>query len=344
MPMLDLFKADGFSTVSLTDAINIIPNMYGRTSELKLFTPKSIPTTTFFIEFSKGVLNLLPTSARGGNGGTTGVSRKRQGRTYSVLHIEHDEFIYADDVQNIRAFGSEYQLKAAQDAVDEKMEEAANKHDITQENLQMSALRGVILDADGSTLLDLFADFGITQKTVAFPFTNANADLALSIVGISRYIDLNLLGETRTAVRALCSPEFMDALVGHPSVKLAYQFYASTQEPLRQDVRREFTFKGITFEEYLGNATFLNPDNSQTTTKFIPAGEARFFPMGTRQTFRMYYGPADFLSEVNKPGASRYVKMLQDPSGLDKFVRIHTQQNPMPFVTRPQLLVRGTSA
>ncbi len=344
MAMLDLFKADGFNTRTLTDSINIIPNTYGRTTELGLFAAKPVPTTGVFIEFKNGVLNLLPTSRRGGNAGTTGVTAKRTGRTYDVFHIEHDEYVYADDVQNIRRFGEEYMLEALMDLVGDKIMEAANKHDITTENLQMSALRGQITDADGTVLLNLFTDFGITEQNTSFVFSSANTDIGATIVSVSRYMDLNMLGETSTGVRALCSPEFMDSLTGHASIKAAYQYYQSTQEPLRNDVRRTFYHKGVTFEEYLGRATYLNPDNSQTTTRFIPAGEARFFPEGTRQTFRTYYGPADFMGEVNKPGATRYVKVLPDPSGLDKFVRIHTQQNPLPFVTRPQLLVRGTSA
>jgi hypothetical protein len=344
MAMIDLFKADGFNTRTLTDAIQVVPNTYGKTSELGLFADKFIPTTGFNIEYSNGVLNLLPTSQRGGNGGTTGVTRKRQLRTYSVVHIEHDEYIYADDVQNIRAFGEEYLLKGIADTVAEKLEEASNKHDITTENLNMSALRGQIADADGTVLLNLFTEFGITEQNTSFVFTNANTDISATIVSITRYMELNLLGETMTGVHCLCSPEFFDSLTGHASIKAAYQYYASTQEPLRNDMRRMFTHKGITFEEYLGRATYLNTDNSQTTTRFIPATEARFIPLGTRQTFRNYYGPADFVGAVNRPGLKRYVKVVPDPTGLDKFVRIHTQQNPMPFVTRPQLLVRGTSA
>jgi hypothetical protein len=344
MAMIDLFKADGFNTRTLTDAIHVVPNTYGRTTELSLFADKSLPTTGFNIEFSNGVLNLLPTSQRGGNGGTTGITRKRQLRSYNVLHIEHDEYIYADDVQNIRAFGEEYMLKGIADAVAEKLEEASGKHDITTENLNMSALRGQVADADGTVMLNLFTEFNITEQNTSFVFSSANTDISATIVSIIRYMELNLLGETMTGVHALCSPEFMDALTGHASIKLAYQYYESMQNPLRNDVRRTFTHKGITFEEYLGRATFLNADNSQTTTRFIPAGEARFFPLGTRQTFRNYYGPADFVGAVNRPGLKRYVKVVPDPSGLDKFIRIHTQQNPMPFVTRPQLLVRGTSA
>jgi hypothetical protein len=57
------------------------------------------------------------------------------------------------------------------------LETMRNKHAITLEHLRMGALKGVILDADGSTLYDLFDEFDITPKTVNFAL---NADTRTS--------------------------------------------------------------------------------------------------------------------------------------------------------------------
>ena len=49
---------------------------------------------------------------------------------------------------------------------------------ITLEHLRMGALKGVILDADGSTLYDLYQEFEITPKVVNFALTTASTAAA----------------------------------------------------------------------------------------------------------------------------------------------------------------------
>lgn len=344
MPMIDIFSGNAFRQSSLTDAINIVPNTYGRVRELGLFRGRGIPTTTFYIEFKNGVLNLLNTSPRGGNAGTVGRSPKRNIRDYRVFHIEHDEFIYADDIQNVRAFGSEVQLQALTELVNDKLETLVNKFDITEEWHLVNAIQGRLVDADGTELFNAFTDFGVSQTSVDFTFATLTADMGARLVQIARHMEDNLLGETMTGVHGLVGSTWFDRFISHPSIVDAYKFYSSTQEPNREDVRRRFVHKGVVIEEYRGRATYLNPNDTVTTRAFIADTEARFFPVGTRQTFLNYYGPADFVSAANKPGQRLSVRMLPDPSGKDKFVGMHAQTNPFALCTRPALLVHGFSS
>jgi len=344
MALIDVFSGDGFRTLTLTDAINVIPNMYGRVGELAAFHETSVPSINVALEYKNGILNLLQTSVRGGNGATVGAPPKRKMLNFSILHVEHDDEITVDEIQQVRRFGEEYQTEALEDLVMMKTEAAAAKHDITLEYYRMGALKGLVLDADGTTLIDMFANFGLTQTVFSFPFSNTSANIGQFIESIKRYFEINSLGETYSSIRVLCSPEFFASLTSHPSIIQAYQYYVSIQEPLRNDLRTAFNFKGVVFEEYVGQATNLNADNSVTVRKFVPTGDAVPILMGTRQLFRMYYGPADFIAEANKPGLKRYVKLLPDPSGKDKFVTLHTQMNPLPLVTRPALIPRFASA
>lgn len=344
MPMIDAFSGSAFRASVLTDAINVVPNTYGRVRELGLFRGRSIPTTTFYIEFKNGVLNLLQTSPRGGNAGTVGRSPKRNIRDYRVFHIEHDEFIYADDIQNVRAYGSENQLQGLQELITDKLDTLVNKFDITEEWHLVNAIQGQLLDADGSSLFNAFTDFGVSQTSIDFTFATGTTDMGQRLIQVARHMEDNLLGETMTGVHALVGSTWFDRFISHPSIAEAYKYYASVQEPLRQDVRRSFTHKGVTIEEYRGRATFLNPNDTVTTRAFIADTEARFFPLGTRQTFLNYYGPADFVNDANKPGQRLAIKLLPDPSGKDKFVGMHAQMNPFALCTRPALLVRGFSS
>lgn len=344
MPLInDVFGGDLFSAAELTRAINVVPNDYGRIRELNLFPGESVPTTSVVVSYENGVLNLLPTRQRGGPS-SLGVTAARTGRTFTIPHIPHEDLVTAADVQNRMAYGGQMALDSVQDMVNRKLVTMRRKHAITLEHMRAGALNGVILDADGSTILDLFTEFGVTEKSVNFAFATATTDINGKIREVVRHIEDNLLGEAMTGVHALCSPEFFDALVAHPKIEEAYKFFASIQNPLREDARRSFTHQGVTFEEYRGVATSLNADGTTTARKFVPASSARFFPVGTSETFATYFAPPDVLPEANMPpDAEIYVAQAVDPE-FARWVKLHTQSNPLPIVKRPALLVKGTVA
>jgi hypothetical protein len=140
-----------------------------------------------------------------------------------------------------------------------------------------------------------------------------------------------------TGAHALVSPEFFDALTGHAKVKEAYE-RQEDGAALRNDMRSGFTFAGITFEEYRGQAT----DADGNVRKFIASGEAHCFPVGTVDTFATYFAPADFNETVNTLGKPMYAK--QEPRKFDRGTDLHTQSNPLPMCHRPAVLVKLIAA
>src|SRR5512139_1747928 len=269
--MLNPFSTDAFNMTALTAAINKIPNTYGRLEQLNLMPAQGVRTRTIIIEEMSGVLNLLPTQPVGAPG-TLGTIGKRKVRSFVIPHIPHDDAVLPEEVQGIRAFGSETETDALANLMALKLQNMRNKHAITLEYLRMGALKGVILDADGSTLYDLYSEFGITAKTVSFVLGTASTEVLLKVLEVKRHIEDNLKGEFMTGVMCLCSQGFFDALTTHPKVKEAYQYFQRSQQ-LGNDYRAGFTFGGITFEEYRGHAT----DAAGTVRKFIADDEAHFF-------------------------------------------------------------------
>ena len=106
MPILNPFATDAFNMVALTAAINKIPNTYWRLEQLNLMAPTGVRTRTIIIEEMSGVLNLLPTQPVGAPG-TVGTQGKRKVRSFVIQHIPHDDAVLTEEVQGIRAFGSE---------------------------------------------------------------------------------------------------------------------------------------------------------------------------------------------------------------------------------------------
>jgi hypothetical protein len=147
----------------------------------------------------------------------------------------------------------------------------------------------------------------------------------------------NLKGEFMTGVMCLCSQGFYDAFTTHAKVKEAFMYYQRNQQ-LGNDYRTAFTFGGVTFEEYRGQAT----DAAGNVRKFIADDEAHFFPLGTANTFRTHFAPSDFNETANTLGLPLYAK--QEPRKFGRGTDLHTQQNPLPICLRPEVLVKGTKA
>ena len=74
----------------------------------------------------------------------------------------------------------------------------SNKLDITEEFLRVGAVRGEILDADGSVLYDLFDEFGVEQKVYDGLGTADVNSLDSLLRDISRDFEDDLEGETMT--------------------------------------------------------------------------------------------------------------------------------------------------
>lgn len=330
MSMNNPFHNPAFSVSALTAAINLLPNQYGRLDELNLFPAKPVRTRQVTVEERNGVLSLLPTQPVG-SAGTVGKRGKRALRAFNVPHIPHDDVVLPEEVVGVRAFGTETDLETVAGVMADHLQTMRNKHAITLEHLRMGALKGVILDADGSELANLFEIFNITPKVFDFQLGNKETDVRQKCLDLKRYMSQSLLGERMSGIHVLVSSEFFDALTGHDKVKEAYQRWQEGAA-LRDDMRTDFRFAGVRFEEYTGEAS----DGDGKTRRFIAEGEAHAFPLGTLDTFATYVAPADFNETVNTLGQLLYSK--QEPRKFDRGTDLHTQSNPLPMCHRPALL------
>lgn len=329
MPMLDVFNNDAFSVVSLTDAIIKAPYKPGRVGALGLFRSRGISTTTVSVEMKDGRLSLIPATQRGGVPDSIG-AKKRTLYPFTVPHLGRQSTVLADEVQNIRAFGSESATESVQQLVSERLVDLRAMHEVTLEHMRMGAIKGSILDADGSTeLLDLFTSFGVSQQTVDI---NMGANLRNQCVAIQRLSETVLGGEMVSGYRALCGDGFFDNILTHADVIETLKYQESAQ--LRGDVRRGFEFGGITWENYRGSVGGVD---------FIAEGEAYVIPEGT-SLFQTYFAPADYEETVNTLGLPVYAKQAPDPSGLNKFRLIDTQSNPLCLCLRPDAVIKVVGA
>ena len=332
--IINPFDAGGYTLADMTQAINILPNLYTRLGQMGLFRFEGVTQRSVIIEQAEGVLNLLPTVPLGGPA-TVANRDARSMRSFTVPWIPHDDSITPQDVQGVRGFGVADAADPLATVMERKLTRMRSKHAQTREFMEVNALRGIVRDGAGSTLYDYFAEFGLARQQVDFVLGTANTNVQAKIREVLRLVEVELKGETMSSVTALASPDFFDKLIAHPKVEQAYQYYSSTgAQPLREDVRRRFPFAGLVFEEYNATVT-LSTGGTET---LVPAGEGIAFPLGTMDTFVTYGAPANLIETVNTMGLPMYARQLprMDGSAID----VKTEASILPINKRPRLAVR----
>jgi hypothetical protein len=342
--MLDIFRSDAFSLTRLTDSILKVPFKPGRIGALRLFRESGITTTSVVIEEKGGQLRLIQTTPRGGPGGTTGAT-KRKARSFLVPHLQEESKVLADEVQNVRAFGSEDAAQGVQAVIDERLMILRDLHEVTLEHHRVGAIKGQILDADGSVLFDLFTEFGVSQQEAEL---DPAGEVRSQAVNIQRLSERALGAAAITGYRAFCGDAFFDALIEAESVKESLKYQEGAV--LRGDLRSGFEYGGITWENYRGRLGKDLADVEDETkdvdgdnvTPFFPDDEAYVVPVGP-DIWRTYFAPADFNETVNTVGLPLYAKSAIDQE-FQRWTKIHTQSNPLCLCLRPRAVIKVTLA
>lgn len=339
--MLDIFNSDAFSYLSLTTAINKLPPIHTKLGDMGLFKQSSIPTATATVEENQGKLSLVASAPRGTR--TNEMQReKRKLRAFPVPHLPEYDSVKADEVLGIREFGSEGSngsdanamlsgLKTIASLVNNRLQRMKDSLEATKEWQRCGAIQGIVYEPDGASVIyDWFAEFGITEESFEFDFSNSpTEDVKVTAQRIYRAMGFSLGRTPFTGVQAICGDNFWDAFIQCESVKEAYRYAQNTM--LQTQQRNGFMFADIMWINYTARIG---------STDLIPTGVARFIPIGAGDTMQEIYAPADFVEAVNTPGLPYYAK--QERMQFDKGIDMHAQSNPLIMCNRPACLKKGT--
>lgn len=335
MDLIDVFKTnpDTFSLTSMTKAIVDLPYVPTKIGRMGLFTSEGIDTTSVVIERTAEKLTLVPTAPRGAPGQRKNVER-RNVRSLQTVSMPQNFAVMADEVQNLRAFGTTSEAETLLSRFAKKMAIVRRDFDLTHEWQRMGAIKGQVLDADGTTvLLDLFAEFGLTQQTLPMTLSNNATKVLQKLVSLARMTEDAVGGVAMSGIRVEASPEFMDAFTGHPAVIDAWKYYKSQAN--QSDYRKGdngnggFEFGDIVISEYRGNVG---------GQRFIAAGEAFAIPLGVPDMFVSNFAPAPYTDTVNTIGLPFYASPEELPH--KKGIEVECSSHPLHLNTRPNAVVK----
>lgn len=341
MAHFNIFQDDAFSTVELTGALNRVPYRPNFLGGLNIFRPKAIRTLAASYEEKEGKLSLVKVTERGAPLPQDDIAR-RNIRDFRTVRVAKGSKLRADEIQSIRAFGTESELKQAQDEVMERMTSLREDIGLTHENMMLGAIQGVVLDADGSVIINWFDAWGITQAAeINFDLANANP-----ASGAIKKLCNKVIRDTKkasrgswvpgTRVHALCGDAFYDDLTTHPEIVKTYLNQQAANE-LREgyaDPHESFRYGNITWHNYQGS------DDGEVG---IATDKVKFFPVGARDVFDKVMSPGESFDWVNTPGLPEYAALIPDEK-RNQFVEIEVSTYPLYVCTTPGMLLRGRRA
>lgn len=318
------FDKTAFEQGSLTEAINVQPLQPGVRDLIK---PHEAPiaTTELRIEYDNGRVDLIPNSPRG----APAVPHQRGARSILQLTTAHfvtRDTIHADELQNLRPFGSDG-LEQPNAVRDKRLGEMAANLNQSVEHQRVGAVKGVVTDSTGSILVDLFAEFGVTQQVQSLSLGTTTTHVPNLIVAAKRKAEL-ALGFRPPAWLCLAAPDFLDALRAHGSLERSVTGWeAATQ--ISRDVRFDLSVAGVDVREV------MSPEAGPV---YIAAGEAYLVPIGVPDLFITRFAPADWMEAANSPGLPLYAKA--EPGPMNRWWAIEAQTNPLTVCTRPRAIVK----
>lgn len=295
----------------------------------KVVDETGMETTEGFVEREGETVRLVPTAPRGGTGQAVGPAA-RDGVRVSAVHIPHVGSVLADQAQNMRAMG-QTTLETPENIRIKTLLAMKKNLVYTKAFHLLGAVKGQVLDTDGTVLLDSFALWGGAQQAVNFALDVSTTNLTTQGIAVQRKSEDALGGTTPEGYVGIASPSFMDKLRAHAYFERVLQFAAPSD--LLSDYRTGIVVGDTTFVEMRAPAGW--PVSIETDTAYV-------VPLGVAGLIVRRYAPADWNETVNTLGLPYYAK--SEPMPMGRGYTIETQTNPFTLCTRPRSIIKVTAS
>jgi hypothetical protein len=321
-----------FTHEKMTEMIYGLPDKHRQIRALDLFLDVPIKSNTAIVEINKLLPTILPTKPWGYTGT---VNVPSEAKYIIVPCTSLNLALMPTNIVGVNLSGPGRESEHFKDMVEETLQQTKDAFDMTDEYRKAWALQGRVLDSDGTTeLFNSYSEFGGTREPFDFRLGDTSKDnIEMIIRKLQRHVEKNLMGETMTHLMVLVGPTFFDRLVNHPYVNKIYLLQAIEAAKLGTSLEASFKLEGVIFEEYRFSAP--NPDGTGTI-QILPDDAGMAFPIGTRNTFKRFIAPADYLDTTETVGKRYYahLEMMPDSRGISLCV----QSNTLPICCRPNLL------
>lgn len=334
---MDPFESNAFSTREMTaqvDRVDYAPQALGA---MNLFTDRPLRQERIMIDVRDRELTLIPTTPRGSAPHQL-TPAGRSALPMATPRLVKASTIKATEIAGVRAFGQQSAVETMRAEVALRLGMLRQDLELTMEHHRLGAIQGVVLDADGTTVIEDFYDaFGISRPAVVdFELDDDATEVRAKVAGVVRAMTVAAKGAMTagTMVYALAGDDFYEALIAHPKVE---KFYL-------QRSGRDLAEEGGPFASIrLFGVTFLNYRGSDDGAVAVASDEAKFFPVGSPGTFVRALSPADeYVEHVGELGrevyARQYAQHVNGSESPQTGRVVQVDSYPLHICMRPEML------
>ncbi|WP_343358219.1 major capsid protein [Bartonella schoenbuchensis] len=352
---MDFFNHNAFSSTTMMKAIENYEFKPGLVGSLNLFEEIESKTKVVGIERRNNTLSLIKTSERGAP--LIEANRdNRDLRFFPTTRIAKGDTITSEEIQDRREFGTEDRLETAMRFIAKRQKKLIEEIELTWENMQLGAIQGAVLDADGSMLYDWYKEWGIEQpKPIDFKLDDDTTDVANMVdqVVIKMIEASRGAFSDRSWIVGLCGHEFFSKLKSHKTIRETFlntslaQILNSpggvaTPGAIGSGSFGSFDFAGVTFINYRSIYNY-NAGSKRGTKRAlgIKPDECQFVPVNAPGVFQKTFSPGESMEFVNTIGKPLYTVLVTDKE-RNAWVRPEVYSYPLFICTRPEMLFKAT--
>ncbi|WP_330169494.1 major capsid protein [Bartonella grahamii] len=348
---MNFFKHDAFSSITMMKAIENYEFKPGIIGSLDLF--EEIETSTEIVGIKRSDISLIQTSERG-------MSFANDDKTdcpqfYQTTRIAKSDTVKSEEIQNRREFGTKNQLETAMKYIARKQKKLISEIELTWENMQLGAVQGVVLDADGSVIVDWYKEWEITPpKPIDFKLNVETTNVADNVDQvIMRMIEAsNGAFSDRSRIIGLCGNEFFSKLKNHKTIRETYLNTAlaqtlnsaggvATPSAIGSGSFGSFDFAGVTFINYRSIHNYNVSAKAGTKRAIgIKPDECQFFPVDAPGVFLKAFAPAETENFSHTIGKPLYTILIPDPD-YNTWAELVVYSYPLYICTRPEMLFKA---
>ncbi|OPB30046.1 major capsid protein [Bartonella sp. WD12.1] len=343
---MDFFNQDAFSRVEMTKALENYEFKPGLIGSLNLF--EEVKSTRKVVNIKRYKLSLIQTSQRSM---PLREADRDVCRYFETTRIAKGYTISSEEIQNWFAFGTEDKLETAVKFIAKRQKKLIEEIELTWENMQLGAIQGVVLDADGSVLYDWYKEWEITPpEPIDFKLNEDTTDVA----DVVDQVVTNMVEASsgafsdRSRIVGLCGYEFFSKLKNHKTVREIYLAQRLNSAKGISELGAigfgffdSFDFAGVTFINCrnIGNYNVDTKSNAERSIGIKP-DECQFVPVNVPGVFQKTFAPGESWEFANRIGKSLYTMLIVDRE-RNAWVRPEVYSYPLFICTRPEMLFKA---
>ena len=343
---------DTTSLIQLDAVISEIQTGVGVLKNSGLFTEATTPRDTIVAEIKKatqrGMLGFTDRRAR------EKVKQTRRKDTTFAIQLPYQETIEEltrEDVYQVAESWASATEEQIMDLAIDKMTAQRESMDNAQEFLVWTAAQGQTRDPfDGSVVLDMYKQMGVTRPTETLDLTDNNFDVVAWMSEFrNRMVKLNKRNGVLGTIEIMVAQDVYNGIIGHPSVRGLYN--AGWQTNKQEYVNKVTNIGNVTRGDYGIVSSFeengvrfvVAPQVfilEETGDEFEAVGSGKGFSIvrGIRDGYKMYYGQSN--SMTNPTLSKFYATRSAIIDGA--YFEITASSAPMAYTTIPELCMDFT--